>query len=200
MVEDSTIVFIFMLVFLGTELIQKIESSRCVIFCCHSDSVDDLLGVLSPAFGQDCWPYHGGLPPAHQEWSRQRFKAGGVVLVATDYASRERGIRGVTTVINYDAAGGDLDAAGGDLHRQRIALVAPWARGGGRQAGKVITYLCDWEKYKLLPIVETMKCCGQGVSEELAAIVATVEEDIKNWGGQNWREENWAGENWGEEN
>ncbi len=84
-------------------LLDQVEVTNAIIFCNRKTTVRDLNKVLKQA-GLKSGEIHGDMEQPQRIAELELFKSGVVnVLVASDVAARGLDIKGVSTVINYDA-------------------------------------------------------------------------------------------------
>ncbi|WP_174285376.1 DEAD/DEAH box helicase [Sphingomonas bacterium] len=85
------------------QLLDQAEVTNAIIFCNRKTTVRDLNKVLRQA-GMKSGEIHGDMEQPQRLAELELFKTGAVnVLVASDVAARGLDIKGVSTVINYDA-------------------------------------------------------------------------------------------------
>ncbi|MGI4731751.1 MAG: DEAD/DEAH box helicase [Janthinobacterium lividum] len=84
-------------------LLDQVEVTNAIIFCNRKTTVRDLNKVLRQA-GLKSGEIHGDMEQPQRIAELELFKTGAVnVLVASDVAARGLDIKGVSTVVNYDA-------------------------------------------------------------------------------------------------
>ncbi len=84
-------------------LLDQAEVTNAIIFCNRKTTVRDLNKILKQA-GLKSGEIHGDMEQRERLAELELFKTGAVnVLVASDVAARGLDIKGVSTVINYDA-------------------------------------------------------------------------------------------------
>ncbi len=84
-------------------LLDQAEVTNAIIFCNRKTTVRDLNKILKQA-GVKSGEIHGDMEQRERLAELELFKTGAVnVLVASDVAARGLDIKGVSTVINYDA-------------------------------------------------------------------------------------------------
>ena len=122
---------------------------------------------------------HSGLDKDLYELHLHQFRTGEARLIFTtdvaigcvdisDHVITDCG----TVVVNYDAA------EGRELHARRIVCAE---RGSDAGAQRLAISLIICEDYALRPIVETMRRCGQEVSDDLMTIAKLNSWDSKKW-------------------
>ena len=84
-------------------LLEQVEVTNAIIFCNRKTTVRELNKTLRQA-GYKSGEIHGDIDQSQRLAELELFKSGAVnVLVASDVAARGLDIKGVSTVVNYDA-------------------------------------------------------------------------------------------------
>lgn len=108
---------------------------------------------------------HGELHQSDRDAVLAAFRAGAApILVATDLASRGLDIRGVATVVNYDAAR-DMDT-----HVHRVGRTGRVGDDGTHEAGRAVTLVMPHETVFARLLAEGLARAGQAVPPELQAL------------------------------
>ena len=120
----------------------------------HADGV----GRMIERFGRPCVVLHGGKSQEQREDNLAKFRAGGVVLVATDVAGRGLDIPNVAHVINYDLPTRSIDS-----YNHRIGRT-----GRAGKQGLATSLLTDEDEGIMAPLKQYLESTGQPIPDKLA--------------------------------
>jgi ATP-dependent RNA helicase DDX23/PRP28 len=109
-------------------------------------------------FGRPCVVLHGGKSQEQREDNLAKFRAGGVVLVATDVAGRGLDIPNVAHVINYDLPTRSIDS-----YNHRIGRT-----GRAGKQGLATSLLTDEDEGIMAPLKQYLESTGQPIPDKLA--------------------------------
>lgn len=120
----------------------------------HADGI----GRMVERIGRQCVVLHGGKSQEQREEALNKFRSGGVVLVATDVAGRGLDIPDVAHVINYDLPSRSIDS-----YNHRIGRT-----GRAGREGLATSLLTDEDQGIMAPLKQYLESTGQQVPEKLA--------------------------------
>lgn len=141
-------------------LAQCTQGDRVLIFCETKMATSYLSQQLSQVEHIHAVAIHGDLAQRDRDWALESFKSGRApIMVATDVAGRGLDIKGITAVVNWNAAHNAEDY----VHR-----IGRTARAGNK--GVAYTFLQPSDKRKARDIVSVMENTGIEPSPELLKV------------------------------
>jgi ATP-dependent RNA helicase DDX23/PRP28 len=118
----------------------------------------DVVGRMVERMGRRCVVLHGGKSQDQREENLAQFREGGVVLVATDVASRGLDIPSVTHVINFD-----LPTRSIDTYSHRIGRT-----GRAGKEGLATSFITDEDQSIMSALKQYLESTGNEVPQRLA--------------------------------
>jgi ATP-dependent RNA helicase DDX23/PRP28 len=133
----------------------------------HADQV----GRLVERIGRPCVVLHGGKSQEQREENLEKFRRGGVVMVATDVAGRGLDIPDVAHVINYD-----LPTRSIENYTHRIGRT-----GRAGKTGLATSFITDADEGIMAPLKAYLESTGNDVPDRLSrhpAASATAQNNL----------------------
>jgi ATP-dependent RNA helicase DDX23/PRP28 len=133
----------------------------------HADQV----GRLVERIGRPCVVLHGGKSQEQREENLEKFRRGGVVMVATDVAGRGLDIPDVAHVINYD-----LPTRSIENYTHRIGRT-----GRAGKTGLATSFITDEDEGIMAPLKAYLESTGNEVPDRLSrhpAASATAQNNL----------------------
>eukprot|EP00934_Nitzschia_sp_Nitz4_P006077 Nitzschia sp. Nitz4//scaffold557_size3174//184//2325//NITZ4_009278-RA/size3174-processed-gene-0.2-mRNA-1//1//CDS//3329554449//6067//frame0 len=118
----------------------------------------DVVGRMIDRFGRSCVVLHGGKSQDQREENLERFRQGGIVLVATDVAGRGLDIPNVSHVINYDLPSRSIDS-----YNHRIGRT-----GRAGNEGLATSLMTDQDENIMAPLKQYLEATGQPIPDKLS--------------------------------
>jgi len=179
---------------LGQIIQQFLPTDRLLVFCETKRATEQLAGSLVNYQGLSAVRIHGDMEQRDRTMALNQFKSGrSPILVATDVAARGLDVKGVSCVVNFDAAGTAKDY----VHR-----IGRTGRAGAK--GVAYSLLLKDEERQAKDIVQVMQRNEIPIPPELQALAATVARKGKGkgkkgkgkgrgFGGKGWNNNNSGG-------
>jgi len=149
-----------------TRMPQFLKEGKVLIFVTSKNATEELSKSLGMCANIKAGAIHGDKDQTTRSEIMAEFKRGLLqVLVATDVAARGLDIKGVNTVVNYDAAKNI------ETHIHRVGRTGRMSKDGQRE-GTAHTLICQSEAQFAFDLCRNLELSGQPIPEELEKLAS----------------------------